>query len=45
MCIHSQTREFMNSRRGPSTNNGKYLIAKEQMMEADPEILKNKIDE
>ena len=45
VSVHARTPEFVNSGRGSGTNKGKHLIAKDQMPEAVPEILKNRINE
>ncbi|OUN77138.1 hypothetical protein B5E60_01180 [Alistipes sp. An116] len=44
-CVHARTPEFVNSGIRSGTNKGKHLIAKEQMTEAVPAILKNRINE
>ena len=43
--VHARTPEFVNSGIRSGTNKGKHLIAKDQMPEAVPAILKNRINE
>ena len=45
VSVHARTPEFVISGIGSGTNKGKHFIVKEQMTEAVPEILKNRINE
>ena len=45
VCVHARTPGFVNSGIRSGTDKGKHFIMKEQMPEAVPEILKNRIKE